>query len=140
MIINEHNVEEYLKIMCAYFDMEPEVLFTASQRHDLCKAKHIIRTFLRKNSTLSTTLIGHLTGASDHTGVLHSSKAVQKYPEADEIMDCLKELLESFTDMMGIPQYHVTHSRLTINTGSRLVEVNYCDNQNQFGFFNMMMT
>ena len=79
----EMTVERREKVVCDYFNIEPEVLQSKTRKREIVQARQLAMYFCKNYTNASLAYIGKQIGRKDHTTVLYACKAVADLLETD---------------------------------------------------------
>ena len=79
----EMTVERIEKVVCDYFNIEPEVLQSKTRKREIVQARQLAMYFCKNYTNASLAYIGKQIGRKDHTTVLYACKAVADLLETD---------------------------------------------------------
>ncbi|MDL2222013.1 chromosomal replication initiator protein DnaA, partial [Parabacteroides sp. OttesenSCG-928-N08] len=70
-------IQKIQKTVCGYFDLDCDLIQTASRKREIVQARQLTMYFSKKYTDSSLSLIGKMVGKKDHATVLHACKAIQ---------------------------------------------------------------
>lgn len=73
----EISIQKIQKTVCGYFDLDCDLIQTASRKREIVQARQLTMYFSKKYTDSSLSLIGKMVGKKDHATVLHACKAIQ---------------------------------------------------------------
>jgi chromosomal replication initiator protein len=80
---HEISIEFIQKVVCDYFQISYNVLFTSSRKRDVVQVRQLSMYFSRKYTDKSLAQIGAACGGKDHATVLHACQAVENLKQTN---------------------------------------------------------
>lgn len=110
--------KKIIDIVLKEMNLDYELMIAKTRKHEVVRARQLIHFFLKKETKLSLSQIGLLTGGQDHTTIIHSCKKIKGYLDINDldimyyVNVCQKEInkIMNFNFKMWVPVYE--HSKL----------------------------
>ena len=80
---HEISIDYIQKVVCNYFNVKLEDLFTSSRKRDIVQVRQVSMHFAKKYTDLSLAQIGAQCGNKDHATVLHACRTVDNLKATD---------------------------------------------------------
>jgi chromosomal replication initiator protein len=71
------SITDIIKNICAYYQIDEQLLYSKTRRKDVVKPRQIIMYLLRQEYDISYPVIGEKLGGRDHTTVIHSFEKIR---------------------------------------------------------------
>lgn len=82
--VHEMSIDFIQKVVCDYYNMPVNQLFSKSRKRDIVHVRHSSMYFAKKYTELSLSQIGAKCGDKDHATVLHACRAIENLIATDK--------------------------------------------------------
>lgn len=82
--VHEMSIDFIQKVVCDYYNMPVNQLFSKSRKRDIVHVRHSSMYFAKKYTDLSLSQIGAKCGDKDHATVLHACRAIENLIATDK--------------------------------------------------------